>query len=1025
MVKLKDSTSIVPLISKHLNPYENLSQTAGYDDMLVTPSNLPSMSIFYYFEKDLNNNPNIYFCFNFNPGSYQADQIIQEQCKPDDNDCKQNVINACKKNAAIDVEDYIKLVYQLRQPDVKVSFATTVDSNTSHQLDDDEKVNFINYLTGICNFLELVTGGNFNNTVTTEYTISSPISALNFTNIYRLIVTFSVQRDISLVAPDFKNVQGIASVTSEVKPFMRDVTGNDLAADGSTPPISLNDFAQKFEIAFSDTQKNITLKIATSIKGNNISNIKLSKTIWVARFGVNGITYTVSSSQPYFFAPVPLSNIAISLNASIFAYSSEKGLDTSSPFTYSFSGIDLDSWGKIILSAIDDFLTPEYSMPAAIINNAAYNNILKSKGKIAEAIAINIDFVLDSQKQNQNNSVKPPSIADAQEKIKQQLLIELSSMYSMDAIVQHNVFLTFANTPGAGSAKLLGTLIIQSAKPNLRNEILKDKSINTNVSVSADEYSVSAADIHLQQGDSWLTYLFSAKNPEQHHSMELKLQYIVNNIEYQTESVQGIQNSSASSLLNFVIPIDNLSYGLIGDVEIPVILRSYPTFPVVTEQIGGSSFSSDNSKDNCGGESLNVIQKAMKWNYEYTFNQVASAQDIIQTLVEFNLTSKPQPAVNSIEGDPPLDIALARFILVYPQIKTDFDNALSKVNENTKAADKIFKTAQNAIKAFDYLVGNAADVWEKWNGKAIGDESLKNEQQGETYSLSILEKSEQNTNDLQIEINLIQPYNGVEVTYTNVVGVQIPNSGFASDPDPSPLTSGSITYKFKDNNGNYLKYNDRENYSQRTIIFGCLDILLKQNSRAGVSLTRNKHLLNNFPDEITSDVFIYQTPIIKFPNKLIPLLINNSLIDIAKISALSAQNRPLAQHLNVLFSQIFAGIPPGKQIIKVGCEYIISLQERKTFNNIYAPVLLTVPFNFNVPDDLQIGIEPDYCQNPDSFVCKLKEIMSNWFYNNNPSQADGTFLMNITVYSADDTILPLVKLENLVLSLSNITDISL
>ena len=230
-------------------------------------------------------------------------------------------------------------------------------------------------------------------------------------------------------------------------------------------PASLKYFARTFESTFKQKDKTL-FKIATGIdrehvnaQGQNANSN--NKKVWITRFGDGGIKYAINKQQqPFFFAPRPLATSLISLEAPIFNYTSGKGLDLIDPIHKSFSGIDLDKWGQQCLQAIDELLSPEFAVPAAIVSNGGgatgatgsgptgarmLDSILQAKKNLASALSQDIENIVapagptGATGPTGSRGPSGASLSDAQEKLKQRLLIKLSDVQDVDAIVQHPV----------------------------------------------------------------------------------------------------------------------------------------------------------------------------------------------------------------------------------------------------------------------------------------------------------------------------------------------------------------------------------------------------------------------------------------------------------------------------------------------------------------------------------------------------------------------------------------------------------
>jgi len=193
-----------------------------------------------------------------------------------------------------------------------------------------------------------------------------------------------VTRSASLVDPAFADVPGVQSTLSDLRPYLQASGG---AGDGDASTLGLQAFAASFEQAFPQ------LKLGTG--GGGASGRKLlAVQLGIEKTGTGPLGYAIRPA-PYFFAPRPLSRIPWSTGSTpipIRAYAN--GSLTGEPRATQFTGIDLDTWGRGFLAAVDRFLTPEYAIPAFQLAPDAYRSVLAAKDTLAQAIRGQVGRVL-------------------------------------------------------------------------------------------------------------------------------------------------------------------------------------------------------------------------------------------------------------------------------------------------------------------------------------------------------------------------------------------------------------------------------------------------------------------------------------------------------------------------------------------------------------------------------------------------------------------------------------------------------
>ena len=163
--------------------------------------------------------------------------------------------------------------------------------------------------------------------------------------------------------------------------------------------------------------------------------------------------------------------------------------------------------------------------------------------------------------------------------------------------------------------------------------------------------------------------------------------------------------------------------------------------------------------------------------------------------------------------------------------------------------------------------------------------------------------------------------------------------------------------------------------------FTDLNTIQHQNGWSGLTVIRNQNLLGSTAeDQQTNPLFVYQTPLTLFANKITPLL---SLDTLAPLTPNPAQGTPLAQLTQALadfFSALFDGAPAGTVFqIRTGCQYAFAvtatdattkaqLQALQDANALTTnlPLLLVPVAAFNPASDANP-------QNPESFVAQLAQ----------------------------------------------------
>ncbi|MCU1234651.1 MAG: putative cell-wall-anchored protein SasA motif, partial [Candidatus Solibacter sp.] len=219
--------------------------------------------------------------------------------------------------------------------------------------------------------------------------------------------------------------------------------------DESTPVLSLQVFATDFEQAFTgfklatgadqdyrgDAQRAACGQAAAMLDAApaDSSNDDNNKQLWAVNFGTNGpanarFNYNVQQGVQFYALP-PLSTKLWDSNGDLTLQTYKTGTGLSGTKTLQFHSIDVDGWASGFLADMDKFLSPAFAAPIYAVDPANFTAVVRAKGDLADSIKQDLAVVL-------NNSATG-NLGDAQQALYQQLLVELSSAYSVDTIVQY------------------------------------------------------------------------------------------------------------------------------------------------------------------------------------------------------------------------------------------------------------------------------------------------------------------------------------------------------------------------------------------------------------------------------------------------------------------------------------------------------------------------------------------------------------------------------------------------------------
>lgn len=973
----------------------------GYTDTLLGVDQWPSVTSNYYF---VNNIRQLLVELNFDNSRYDP-AITKDYVQDDTPVWKQNAIN--------DREVYKKIYYQLNQlyapdpanpsqlkTDIAFQLGTSLLPDSDNTLPADQAQNIKDFISAIHIYLDKLIDGSEKWDPKVKPAIKAPLSKaidsdLNPDNIFELMVTVGVYRDVVRVHDDFLDDKAVYEAESVINPK---------AVSGDTA-LNLITFAESFESIFN--YGNVVFKIATSSGSNPHEYKRDNKGIWVVRWALQdkapGIFYQKNTAPAIVYSARPLSTKLEGYSSiPIYPYTTGQGIpwkDPNAAKKTAFTGIDLDAWSRQFLLSIDQLLSPDYVNAAFWIsqlylgdpNNQPdphtgkkvdlLGSITGSKKTLAGSLSDYLSPILKGFKGDDDS---------AREKFRQQLLIRLSDFYAVSAVVQYPMDVSVS-----WKDQEQGTVSF----PRLYGSM---KGLRPAASGATDEgFSLSNSKILLTTGTdarSYLNFIFTVKAPENQTYVPLQLEYQVSHLEHNITNLKGIADYEASDWLNFVIVPTVISLTPDADLQIPIVLRAYPTPPSLTAQTGTKTNADDVVK----------VVSAKQWNFNYDYSQHYALQDTIHSEMRFNL----RPGSGRLMADNAvLFAALAQFIATYPAIQKDMVDSLRKVTAKTDRNSPEYKIAMEALKSFQEIVANVAGAWSggvRLRGRGLGEIYTGN------YIFSVIERPENNIEpiDKQKLVLTISADDG-QTPGLSVPAIQI--EGYTAEPADMPMLGVikeySFKYQSKKDKNVYLTVGESKQINSRSVVMSNLDVIGFQNALSYIYVKRNENLVKDKDGKWmpTSDLFVYQTPQIFFGNKLIPLLDYSNKEYPFNIAQKPAE---LKQHLINLFNDLIGQNVPFNLQLKIGIEYQYTVQPDPGSIEINLPVLLGPTLQVSA------GTGIDY----NHLAGQLQEAMKAWNDKYQPQGYNQQFNFDISVYSGiNDSQMPLLRLRYLYLMLKDIT----
>jgi hypothetical protein len=823
----------------------------------------------------------------------------------------------------------------------------------------------------------------------------------------------------------FLDKPSVKFATSLLDPLS--ITGGN---SGSLESGAIRMFAQEFEQLFPNTSLATGLARAEDIASNSRNRF------WVVRTdsqsGAKWISCTIQSHQQHFFAPVPLATTLLSDNElAVYDYGED---DTGGVKRYklkevtaSYGGVDLDEYARRFVSAIDTVLQPLYATSAYLLERrregAHYSAILKAKLTIANEIAKSVDRIAavneneEDVEQIAENDIG--DLAQAQELLRQRMLVQLSAAYDVDTIVQIGVTvdspykLVEDEQPGDDPSKVFESFVDM---PKFFGQPVAELPAGSTEEV---DFTLSTAKIPLGPRQSYLTFLFDSKKATPEQTLDVQLSYEATSLEREISEVPGLPASASSSWLTFINPVE-----IAEDVtvKIPIPIRAYPIPPTLGNQSVAPAPNPDLK-----------IEKTRQYSYSYDYRRLGSGNDLVYTAPKFNAMLSDVAPENPENG---MDLfqALVSFDRVWDQVNRDLSMLPDLFDPEAEDVDR--DRILDALAAFAQIATMVANSWGDW--PAVRDEKYVSESETDQYLYVISEGTGSGPWEIIVrkckdaDPNGDTPIPSIEIDGWEQVEIVTEN------PDER-----CFQYQNEDV---ILEEDEAKRISTRKVVFDELDILHKQDAWAGVRMTRNENLFGaracSKDSPRTNPKFIYQTPMVRFPEILTPLLECDKKVDIARIPSApdgtpgEDREKPLEGHLARLFERFFESVAENldeeeteERRIQLTCRYQYDLDhppydlggdDDANSLPITLPIVMAPPFDFIVPTDLRSCGE-----NLFSFLCSLSGAIKGWFEGRYPSTNNGRFTFDISVYSTLGAAgrLPIYRMKNLQLMLDDVSDL--
>ncbi|NEP24284.1 Calx-beta domain-containing protein [Moorena sp. SIO3I6] len=362
--------------------------------------------------------------------------------------------------------------------------------------------------------------------------------------------------------------------------------------------------------------------------------------------------------------------------------------------------------------------------------------------------------------------------------------------------------------------------------------------------------------------------------------------------------------------------------------------------------------------------------------------------------------------------DPLLD-TLVRFNNLYPTLASDLKALETGLTDDNQT------TVTSALSAFATLAEDVARSWQIWQPIAIAQASRQTVHYNIDENLSA---------DQETKTVIITPTNNLPVADQQVLDIELPGYEL-NETRQNDVTTNSPTVPYTTIEYDFTKLLDAtgvETFGEsalpdRKVTVTNLDVLDYQNAWGAIRLARNKNLIDG---RETNAAFIFQTPEVRFKNRITPLIVNDKRWDIADLG--DSRSKTLTQHLEELFKVLLPAIINRPYDIRISCQYAFALASNTNDEELLAslPVLLTPRFTVQ-----KSGDSTDMLAVTQQLRTNIVREIDNWQTQKNPNQTRGRYLFSFSLFSNPENVsstenpnLPLLTVENLNLLLTDIIE---
>ncbi|TCZ69605.1 hypothetical protein [Flaviaesturariibacter aridisoli] len=390
------------------------------------------------------------------------------------------------------------------------------------------------------------------------------------------------------------------------------------------------------------------------------------------------------------------------------------------------------------------------------------------------------------------------------------------------------------------------------------------------------------------------------------------------------------------------------------------------------------------------------VASACSWRYALAYGHEKGPQDRFYATLQLDRPLAPSAVAPRTQGGAFFE-ALACFNTCQPQVQADIENFLQKPDEEASSPEAL-RMARVALEAFVRLAADVVAAWPAQPGAGIVPDQTGSPE----YSFSIAESREADGT--------------LKVTAKGgaaALSLQVEIPGYKS----RPVADQPGSWTFAGGAGD-LSFEAARTLS-RQLVWDGLRVPMNRQATATLRMRRNEQV----EGRALNPKFVFDTPLVTFKHTVAP-----SLDEQETIGAASWMTGQGPWTLDAVLEALFRTLLPagfGSCLIRVGCSYRYPLAAGGVLPDVELPVLLLPLRQFEEQSDFApaAGCKETAAGPGGPFVCALAQGCRTWLAQTAPPREGGSFVLDVTLLSDNETQAPLLHLHSLRIALALLRDL--